>query len=189
MSTPQTRGRMTLLLIAAAFTLPIVAAAFLYFGDNGWRPGGSTHFGTLITPAKTLPDTVLALTDPPTVLRKIWTMAILSGDECDDACATALRKTRQVRLALGPKMTRLQLIFMPAQGGALSAELAAEHPRLIVIDPTTSKEIIKLIGDYNSGDVFLIDPLGNLMMLYTDDAEMSGMRSDIAHLLKFSTIG
>jgi len=37
--------------------------------------------------------------------------------------------------------------------------------------------------------VYLIDPLGNLMMFYPPDADPSGMLKDLRKLLKYSKIG
>jgi cytochrome oxidase Cu insertion factor (SCO1/SenC/PrrC family) len=37
--------------------------------------------------------------------------------------------------------------------------------------------------------VYIIDPLGNLMMYYPPDADPSGMLKDLKKLLKYSKIG
>ena len=42
------KGRRNLLLLAALFLGPLLAAWLLYFGADGWRPGGETHFNVTV---------------------------------------------------------------------------------------------------------------------------------------------
>jgi hypothetical protein len=41
----------------------------------------------------------------------------------------------------------------------------------------------------NLNRVYLVDPLGNFMMSYPADADPTGMRKDLARLLRISQIG
>lgn len=185
----QTKGRLTLLGIAAAFALPIAAAVFFYFGDAGWRPGAETQRGVLIEPPRSLSDRPLDAAEPPAQFREVWSLLVPTGTECDAVCVDALEKVRQVRQWLGPKMTRMQMVFVPQDGSALTAELAAEHPRLILPQAAALSEIRIVLGNYNNGDIFLVDPFGNIMMLYPAGADMGDIRKDLGHLFKLSTIG
>jgi hypothetical protein len=40
-----------------------------------------------------------------------------------------------------------------------------------------------------SGRVYLIDPIGNLVLSYAPDADPTGMRKDLARLLRLSQVG
>jgi len=185
----QTRGRLTLLGIAAAFALPIAAAMFFYFSDSGWRPGENTQRGILIEPPRRLSDRALTDAEPRTQFREVWSLVVPAGSRCDAACEDALNKVRQARQWLGPRMTRMQMVFVPADAAALTPELAAEHPRLITPDAGAREEIRPVIGGYNDGDIFLVDPFGNIMMLYPAGTDMGDIRKDLGHLFKLSTIG
>jgi hypothetical protein len=57
------------------------------------------------------------------------------------------------------------------------------------VDPGNSKEIRNIVGAYKNGEVFLVDPLGNLMMSYPAGSGMGDIRTDVTHLLKLSGIG
>jgi hypothetical protein len=185
----QTQGRLILLAIAAAFILPIIAAVYLYFSPSGWRPGSYTQYGTLIQPPVTLPATpLLADADAP-ILREVWSMLVVAPETCDTACEAALIKIRQIRLALGPKMTRMQTVLLTRNAQVLKAELQAEHPRLVITEPGSAAAVLPLIPAYNDGEVLLVDPFGNLMMRYPATADMGGIRKDLGQLLKLSTIG
>ena len=185
----QTRGRLTLLGIAAAFALPIAAAMFFYFSDNGWRPGEFTQRGTLITPPRTLSDSALTDTRPPAQFREVWSLVVPAGNTCDAVCVDALDKVGKTRQWLGPKMTRMQTVFVPTDAAALTPDIAARHPRLITPTDTARAEIRPVIGDYTNGDIFLVDPFGNIMMLYPAGSDMGDIRKDLGHLFKLSTIG
>jgi len=183
------RGRLTLLAIAAIFVLPIGTAMYMYFGSGGWRPAAQTQRGNLITPPRLLPDTALTAVAPAAKFRDLWSMVVLAGDSCATDCQRALVKIRQIRLSLGPKMTRMQTVFMPVTEAVLNQQQLAQHPKLIVADPAMSASLRALFGDYNSGQIFLVDPMGNLMMSYPINAEMADIRKDVGHLFTLSTIG
>lgn len=189
MNDAQTRGRRTLLLISLLFALPIFAAVYLYYSGKTIPVGGTEH-GVLITPPRLLPEDSLVDEEGDIKrFRKSWSLVVRADNQCDAACLSALENIRQIRLSLGPKMTRMQTVFLPATETAIRPELATEHPVLIVVAPEKSEEIRKIIGNYNNGEVFMVDPLGNLMMSYPAGTGMGDIRSDVAHLLKLSGIG
>jgi hypothetical protein len=189
MMNPQTRGRLTLLVIAAIFFIPILTAVYFYFSPDGWRPGERTERGTLINPPRMLPDTPLNDAEPAPVMREVWTLLVPAGSDCDAVCRDALVKIRQLRLWMGPKMSRVQTVILPACAGIPNADVLAEHPQLIVADPERSATIRERVGDWSNGQVFVVDPFGNLMMTYAPGTDMGDMRKDLGQLLRISTIG
>lgn len=188
MTEAQKRGRRTLLLITLMFAVPIAAAMYMYYWGSELTPVGSTAHGDLITPARPLPELPLVAAEDRR-LRKLWTMIVLADRECGASCVQALVHMRQIRLSLGPKMTRLQTVLMPGEGVALSAELQREHPKLIIAEAATTADIRAIIGAHQDGQIFLVDPLGNLMMSYPPGADMGDIRKDLTHLFELSGIG
>ena len=89
-------------------------------------------------------------------------------------------------------MDRVQRVFV-AEGGCCDARfLHDEHPDLIVIRATpAAAPLLALLPDGGSAEprVYLIDPLGNLMMFYDADVKPKGMLEDIKRLLRLSSIG
>jgi hypothetical protein len=65
------------------------------------------------------------------------------------------------------------------------------HPDLIVIDAavTGGGKILATLGEHREADVFVVDPLGNIMMRYPAGTTMKDMHKDLSLLLKASTIG
>lgn len=68
--------------------------------------------------------------------------------------------------------------------------LKLEQPGLIVVaDPALSGALTAAIGDYSDGDIFLADPLGNLVLRYPAHSARKDMYEDLQRLLKASGIG
>ena len=67
-------------------------------------------------------------------------------------------------------------------------------PDLIAVRASAADEpLLALLpqraGALNSHRLYLIDPLGNLMMFYAADAKPKGMLEDMKRLLRLSSIG
>jgi hypothetical protein len=181
----QGRGRRQLIMLTALFLGPVVLAAAFYFFGADLRPKGSVAHGELITPVVSLP-----VLDEDATFRGGWTLAVVAQD-CDTSCAEALVKVRQVRLALGREMERIKRVLLVTGGGSADAQLLEAHPGLRVVDSTEPK-LLELAqqfpGDARSS-LYLIDPLGNLMMRFDRDVEPKLLKKDIKRLLKLSSIG
>jgi hypothetical protein len=189
MTDSQTRGRLTLLLITALFVTPIIVAMFLYFGDTEWRPAQSTQKGTLITPPIVLPEDSFAAAPEDLRFREVWSLVVMAGERCDAICVEALEHIRQIRLSLGPKMTRMQTVYLPGAPAAIAPLDLAEFPKLLIIDPADSLALRELMTNPDNGEIFLVDPLGNVMMSYPPGTSMGDVRKDLGHLFKLSGIG
>jgi hypothetical protein len=189
MADKQKQGRIALLLIAAVFVVPILLAAYMYFSGSDWRPGATTQHGELISPPRMLPDSGLVTASGEKPIRGVWNLLVLADENCAPACIEALEHIRQIRLSLGPKMTRLQTVYLPAANSAIPASLTTDHPALVIVEPSASSEIRGIVGGFAAGQIFIVDPLGNLMMQYAPGTSMGDIRKDIGHLLKLSGIG
>ena len=195
------RGRRQLLALAALFFVPLGVAFFLYYGPTGWRPGGDTHLGDLLDPARPLP--ALALQQPdgsvtsPEWLRGKWTLLYVGDGQCDDRCRAALYLTRQTRIALNKDIDRVQRVFLVTGGCCDRAYLAGEHPDLVValVDTGAAAVLLEPFPAYDgvpvasAGRIYLVDPLGNLLMSYSDAAPDKALLTDLKKLLGLSHIG
>jgi hypothetical protein len=195
------RGRRQLLLLAALFFVPLVVAFWLYYGPSGWRPQGDASKGDLLDPARPLVALALAQADrQPTdaqFLRGKWSMVYVGDGLCDERCRQALYLTRQSRIALNKDMDRVQRVFL-VTGRCCDLEfLAREHPDLIVarVDDDASAALLEPFPTYDgipladAGRVYLVDPLGNLLMSYAPTAPDKALLTDMKKLLRLSHIG
>jgi hypothetical protein len=185
------KGRRMLVLLAVVFLGPMVVAMVLYFTGFQLRPGGTTQHGELYQPARPLPDVSFPLVgDESATLRGKWTLIYIGPGECAAPCREALTEMRQVRRALGRDMDRVQRLYLATDGGVDRPFLAAEHPGIGVLAPGgEAAKIARIAGSASPGDIFLADPLGNLVMRYPAGTGMKGMHGDLKHLLAISTIG
>jgi hypothetical protein len=194
------RQRRLLIVLALMFFAPLGLAFYLYYGHGTWHPGGHVNAGELIQPARPLPSMALPLwgsgsTDPDFLKHK-WTFLYVLTGPCAGHCRSRLYDTRQVRLALDRDMDRVQRVFI-ADPGCCDAQFVHEqHPDLITIraGAAAAPLLALLPGQDGSSDaqaprVYLIDPLGNLMMSYPGEAKAKGMLEDMKRLLRLSSIG
>jgi len=191
------RQRRILIGVALIFFAPLGLSFYLYYGKN-WHPGGHVNAGELIQPARPLPPLALPLLStgetPPQFLKGKWTFLYLQRGPCDDECRRHLYDTRQVRLALDREMNRVQRVFIGDGDCCDLQELKAAHPDLITVRASPADEpLLSLLPDHegavNSRRVYLIDPLGNLMMFYAPEVKSKGMLDDMKRLLRLSSIG
>lgn len=194
------RRRRTVFGIAAIFFVPLAAALYLYYGLPGFRPVGTVNHGVLVDPPHPLPTLSLPLfpagRTQPGFLEGRWTLLVVGTGVCGERCRAELYDTRQVRMALGQDMNRVQRVFL-ATGPCCDAHfLHSQHPDLITVRVTaTAAPLLAALPVYDgiaplgAGRVYLIDPLGNLMMSYPPNAAPKGMLEDLQRLLHLSTIG
>lgn len=195
-SAARLRGRQQFLLLAALFFAPLLAAVIFYFVVPTWQPDHRTNYGTLITPARPLPEATL-LTETgeaadPQALRGRWSFVYVGGSSCDDLCAQKLYQIRQVRTLLNEKRLRVQRVYLaPTTEAAQAAHerLAAEHPDLKMLVDTPEATYSRFLGGEDPQALYLVDPLGNWLMVYPAEAESTGLLKDIKKLLRVSQIG
>ena len=118
-----------------------------------------------------------------------WTIVQLAEGGCDDRCGQALLKTRQIRLALARYIERIQrVVFL---SGTTFADTAA-HPDLLIVqlrDDTGEQIRSALRANGGSERVFIVDPLGNVILSYPLDAPPDDIHDDLKKLLRLSRIG
>ena len=196
-------SRQALVLLALMFMAPAFVAWVMHNStEQGWRPEGTTNRGELVHPARplTLPAGMMIADTPANdFLQGKWTLLYIGDADCDAVCKENLYKMRQVRTAQNEHMRRVQQLYLvldEAVPATLQTLLDNEYKKTAVT--LVSDEQAEQIAPYFLIDgvsmqgaerVYIIDPLGNLMMLYSPDADPSGMLKDLKKLLKFSKIG
>ena len=200
-SAPDRRQGRLLVVLALLFFAPLGLAFYLYYGHGTWHPGGRVNAGELVEPARPLPSLALPLlgsgnTDP-NFLKGKWTLLYIEFGKCAESCRTRLYDTRQVRLALDRDMNRVQRVFIADAECCDAQFLHEQHPDLITIRASAAAApLLALLPGQASANappapprVYLIDPLGNLMMSYAADAKARGILDDMKRLLRLSSIG
>lgn len=190
-------SRAALIGVIAVFVGPLVFAVLMYVREDTWRPSGQVNHGTLIVPAQPLGPMFLLAADGSRLDRDFfrgkWTLVFLGAESCDLRCETALFKTRQARELLGRDSDRVQRLYLVQEGPVPDwpAVFRSDHPamRLATVEPASRDAARAGFGPDAAGQVFLVDPLGNVMMRYGADATTKGILKDLKRLLKVSQIG
>jgi hypothetical protein len=206
------QGRL-LIGLAVLFFAPLGLSFYLYYGQSVWRPGGRVNAGDLINPPRPLPSLALPLQSSgetaPDFLKHKWSLLYVQQGACAERCRAILYEMRQVRLALDRDMDRVQRVFIADEYCCDFRTLYEQHPDLLAIrlSPAAAPLLALLPrgdaggganhGSANGGGgdganaqrIYVIDPLGNVMMSYAPDARPKGMLEDMKRLLRLSHIG
>jgi hypothetical protein len=186
--------------LAGLFLLPLLFAFYMYYATD-WRPVKRVNHGTLITPARPLPAVHLphvnisgsdTVASDPQQFRTRWSVVYIGAGNCDEPCRQALYVMRQTRLSLNNDMSRVERVFLTTGNCCAREFLAHEHPGLVVLD-ATNEEGTRLLREFPADgrpySVFIVDPLGNLMMSYDARQNPKGLLEDLQKLLRLSHIG
>ena len=171
-------GRLKLALLGAFFVLPVAASWTLWWLDLA--PGTTGNYGTL------LPPQPVALA-PVAALKGKWVLLQFDGGACDPWCERKLYFMRQVRRAQGKEMPRVTRLWLLTDSAQPRAELLAAIEGTVVAPAPAGVDfpVDKSLTDH----IYLVDPLGNLMMRFPRDADASRMIKDLKHLLRVSGFG
>lgn len=192
------RSRVTLVLIAALFALPLVVAWVMNFYFQDWRPTATSNYGELVIPVRLVERTGMTAMNgeklDESFFRDKWTLVYIGAANCPDTCQQNLYKIRQVRLAQGKNIDRIQRLMLVTDTIPDNFEAAKHYPGMVFASPA-SKNAIQVFdpalesGGTGAERIYLVDPAGNLMMQYPANADPSGMKKDLEKLLKASYIG
>jgi cytochrome oxidase Cu insertion factor (SCO1/SenC/PrrC family) len=199
MNTPtaelRSRNLRTLAILAGLFVVPLLVSFWAYYATD-WRPAGHSNHGELILPARPLPHVdlprVAGEAAGGSLFKRKWTLVYLGGGNCDDACRRALYFMRQTRLGLNNEMTRVERVFLVTGSCCDRQFLGTEHAGLDVFDasgPAASNLLAQFPSTDRENSLFVVDPLGNLMMRYDDRLNPKGLLQDLQKLLRLSHIG
>lgn len=195
-SAPKTplRGRLVLAGLFAIFFLPIFFALVLNVELPGWLPFGKTNHGNLIGPAARFEISALTGVDGAPVDQKLlqgkWTLVYVEPSACAAECDRAVYRMRQSRYALGKDMERVQRLVVTSRTRARDAagKLLAYDPAVTVLaaEPGWLERPRPGKGE---AEIYIVDPLGNLVLWYRADSDPGGLIKDLKRLLKISKIG
>jgi cytochrome oxidase Cu insertion factor (SCO1/SenC/PrrC family) len=181
------RSLRSLWLIAVVCVAPLLASYIAYYF---WQPSGHVNHGELLEP-RPVPDTPLTLADGAAFewssLRGKWVLMTADAGACGTFCQQKLVYMRQVRLAQGKETDRIERVWLVTDDVPPAAALVAQHQG-VWLAHAAGAPVLKWLPVAGSlaDHIYVIDPLGNLMMRYPRDADPRRMVKDVARLLKHS---
>ena len=182
---------MAVVLVCAA---PMIISYLMYYVI---KPEGRTNYGDILDPRQyPIPD--LGATDldgKPLTLKAFegkWIMLNIDAGACDETCNRQLYEMRQLRTAQGKEMDRIERVWLITDAAPVPEQLKVDYEgtHMLRVDPDVVKTWLPVEADATIMDhVYMIDPLGNLMMRRPKDADPNRMKRDIGKLLRASSIG
>ena len=179
-----TRSRRMLLLLMALFMLPLAFAFVAYY--SGWRPAGNTNHGELLQPIRQLP----ALSRSRSRASGRWPMWAMAPATTD--CQTALVFARQTRLSLAADTARVNWVLLATD--QLLQPRIPRQPRTRAssssMPPPSATALLAVLPTKDlPQSLFVIDPLGNIVLRFDVRENPRGLLEDMKKLLKLSHIG
>jgi hypothetical protein len=188
------RGRWKLFLVMLVCAAPMIGSYLAYYVI---KPQSRDNYGTLIDP-RAYPIPALASTTldgRPEALDNYkgkWIMLKVGGGACLDACREQLFEMRQLRLMQGKEMARVERVWLITDSEPLDTMLIRQFDGTHLLR-ANAEAVARWLpveaGSSASGHIWLIDPLGNLMMRFPNKPDHRKAYRDIAKLLKASAIG
>lgn len=168
-------ARLKLFVLFIACAAPFVLGwAAWYFK---WGTGAPGNYGELLVPR---PIAGAPFED----LRGKWVLVSFDRGACDAYCERKLYFMRQVRTAQGKDQGRVERLWIITD---------ARRPRPELLSAIEGTRISRANPDAFPGEpvdhIYVVDPLGNLMMRFPRDPDPSRMLKDLQRLLKYSQVG
>lgn len=198
---PGKLNRLVLPGIVLVFAAPMLVSWWLVTQTSYGRNASDVSHGQLFAPARPLPDIELVdLLDGDTniTLHGKWNLVVVNQGGCNEACFDSLYKIRQIRLATGKYAPRVQRLLL--SNGVFESSLDKQlleqfNGQLFLNYQSLPGAFIdnfrngQADDSFASGELYLVDPLGNLMLRYAADTEPAGIIKDLKRLLRYSRIG
>ena len=191
----QRKGRVVLVLMLIFFVVPLLVVFSMY--KYNWMPSG-TSVGELVKPARLMGDVSQLKNDagsslPNTFWKERWSIVYVTED-CQKTCLDKLHDMRQLHVSLYKGMPRAQRVLITTMQDTTA--IKRDYPDLIVINQP-SNQISTLMAAFEVNDesvassnrLYLVDPLGHLMMSYQPELPLAAVRKDVTRLLRFSWAG
>jgi hypothetical protein len=187
------QGRWRLLGLALVCAAPIVASYFTYYVV---RPEGRRNYGELVEPQRPLPPIVATALDgkpaPLPALKGQWLLISVAPGSCDAACEKHLYLQRQLRESLGREKDRMDWIWLvPDESPVRPTLLPALSQATVLRVPgqQLAAWLQPAQGRRPQEHLYLVDPLGNLMMRFPaelDTASAPKAKRDLDRLMRAS---
>ena len=191
---PAKRGNWMLFLVIAVCAAPVILSYLTYYVI---KPERRNNYGALIDPRQhPIPDLRSAsLEGKPATLNDFhgkWILLKADAGACDQRCTDKLYYQRQLRLTQGKERDRIERVWLVTDDAPLSTALMKEYDgtRILRVDPKKLAAWLPVdAGTAVEDHLFVIDPLGNLMMRFPKNPDYNKVKKDITKLLKASGIG
>lgn len=195
------KPRLVLSILFAIFFVPLLLA-WLMEAKQGSLSNKTTNHGQLLEPS--LDFKALSLHDAkqqdiePHIWRGHWLLVYALPLQCGASCEKTLFYLQQIRSSTGKDSGRVRNLafgFNDLPADPHVKEILSKYPNTVALNTSYQKysQLLAKIPNANldqqRGNIFLIDPLGNIILAYSETTPPMDIYKDLTHLLKLSQIG
>jgi len=192
------RNPYTVWFVVIAFIAPVVLAYIMFFFVD---VKSFVNHGEILNPIVHIASFKLKDENneiiPQDDLTYKWRLISFVGKDCDEQCETRLFDTRQIHTLLAKDQHRLMRMFVHLEpaGDPLLKLIEQTHPNVIHVNGDADTIIDALGANVREGagimnnETYIMDPMGNVMMRFTQDQPNKEFLYDLKKLLKASQIG
>lgn len=200
---PAKKRSLTPLVLVFLCTLAPILAAFVLYNNPQWWPEESSNYGTLIDPQRPIPaaqDLQLTTLDgQPFDLQSLqgkWLLLSVGEAACPESCARKLFITRNSHASQGKNVDRLARVWFITDDAEVPAKVLEAYRGTVMVR-ARPEQLARFLLARDSvagepgllGPIWVIDPLGNLMLQFPANADGVKVRKDISKLVYNSRIG
>ena len=188
-----TTGRWRMLLVLLICAAPVVASYFTYYVI---RPEARRNYGELIDPQRPLPaveaTTLSGERRALATLSGQWLLLSVAGGACRAPCEEHLYLQRQLRESLGKDKDRLDWVWLVPDSEKVVDALqpALSQATVLRVDGDVLARWLPAASGARLDDhLFVVDPMGHLMMRFPADLDRSQAaraRRDLERLMRAS---
>jgi hypothetical protein len=192
--------RVVFLIILGLFVFPLILAWLMYNGSLDFELGETSNQGVLLAPPIALDwsGAQASSQNKTHSLDGSWVILYPLERPCSTDCRNLLTGLRQMHIASGRDRNRIVIALLVEADypESYSAEIDEIYHQFTILSGQSAVFSSSLAQASNqieqdgssSDNIFLVDPLGNIMMSYNGKDSPSRLRHDLKRLLKWSKL-
>ncbi|OZI66352.1 SCO family protein [Bordetella genomosp. 11] len=183
---------------------PILGAVIMYLNPQWW-PDDSSNYGTLVEPQRDMPAPaalpLATLDGQPFDLASLkgkWLLMAADGGACPESCARKLFIIRNTHASQGKNVDRLARVWFITDDAPVPQKVLDAYRGTVMVRGRPEQLAPFLLGAPAgaadpaaalAGPIWMVDPLGHLMLQFPAEADPVRVRKDVSKLVYNSRIG
>ena len=169
--------------LLAMFILPIALGTLFFYANPNYFSESTVNYGELVRPVIATDEDGIDI-EGDASLQGIWTIVYVSN-RCENACEKAVADMTTIRTLMNDDMRRIQrMIIIEDSSTPTKKDESLIKARL------NSEKLKESLAKYTENAIYLIDPIGNIMLYYEpQNIDIRLVIKDLKRLFKYSRIG
>jgi cytochrome oxidase Cu insertion factor (SCO1/SenC/PrrC family) len=169
--------------LLAMFVMPIAFGTLFFYANPNYFSESTVNYGELVRPVIATDGDDIEI-EGDASLQGIWTMVYVSN-RCDDACEKAVADMKTIRTLMNDDMRRIQRMII-----ITDSSTPTSNDESLIKARVNSEKFKQSLKKYTENAIYLIDPIGNVMLYYEpQNLDIRLVIKDLKRLFKYSRIG